>query len=149
MTLVPIEEGTVEQLAPQAIGPRNACSLDVKSEIRLGQHIDHIDAQPPRVGVQVFRYWFDVTCNGIGKALRDQARGASTILLLNQAALQAVIVQRVHATPSALLGIEGQPVTEVRIGYAGWLLDINTFCLVNFWRNKGFSSVLLWPVAED
>jgi hypothetical protein len=58
----------------------------------------------------------DVPCTGIGESPCNQARGVSAILLLNQAAVQAVIVQSVHATPSALLGIEEQALAEIHIG---------------------------------
>jgi hypothetical protein len=48
MPLVPVNQSRTVLLAPQAIGPGNARSLDVKSKIRLAQHVDHVDAQPPR-----------------------------------------------------------------------------------------------------
>ena len=51
MPLVPINQGRTDLLAPQAIGEGSARSLDVKSKIRLAQHVDHVDAQPPRVGI--------------------------------------------------------------------------------------------------
>ena len=51
MPLVPVNQGRTEMLAPQAIGKESARSLDVKSKIRLAQHVDHVDAQPPREGI--------------------------------------------------------------------------------------------------
>ena len=50
----------------------------------------------------------DVPCAGIGESPSNQTRGVSAILLLNQAAVQAVIVLIMHATPSGLLGIKEQ-----------------------------------------
>ena len=84
MPLVPVNQSRTVLLAPQAIGPGNARGLDVKSKIRLAQHVDHVDAQPPRE--------IDVPCTGIGETPNNQAGGVTAILLLNQAVVQAVIV---------------------------------------------------------
>ena len=51
----------------------------------------------------------DVLSTGIGETPGNQARGVSAILLLNQAAVQAIIVLSVHATPSALRGSKNKP----------------------------------------
>ena len=92
MPIVPIDQSRAVLLAPQVLRAANARSLDVKSEVRLAQHVDHVDAQPTRAGIQMVGHRLDVPSCGIGESPCNQARGVTAILLLNQAALQSVVV---------------------------------------------------------
>eukprot|EP00974_Lingulodinium_polyedra_P097717 9472338-Lingulodinium_polyedra.AAC.1 len=87
MLLVPVKQRRALLLAPRAIMPGHADNVDVQSKICLAEDVDHVDAQPPREGVQMVRDGLNVPCHAIGQALNDQARSVSAILLLNHTAI--------------------------------------------------------------
>ena len=100
---VPFKQRHTLLMAPQSTLPRHAGSVDTQSKICLAEHTDGVDAQPPREGVQMVGRGLNAPCQMIDQTLNDQTRNVSAILLLHHTALEAVVVQRVHATPRALL----------------------------------------------